>query len=101
MSRQDKATTERNTKTLREFVKRPENKVCADCKRNGELDIDCAIGAYCNDSSQTHDGLLGTCGYSCYYPTIYSADCGILLAAFIYAFAVQASIGAWGHISAK
>lgn len=36
MSRQDKATTERFTRTLRELVKRPENKLCADCKRNGE-----------------------------------------------------------------
>ncbi|SJL08580.1 uncharacterized protein ARMOST_11946 [Armillaria ostoyae] len=35
MSRQDKATTERFTKTLRELVKKPENKLCADCKRNG------------------------------------------------------------------
>ncbi|KZO99666.1 ArfGap-domain-containing protein [Calocera viscosa TUFC12733] len=34
MSRQDKATTERNAKILRDLVKRPENKVCADCKRN-------------------------------------------------------------------
>ncbi|KAH8101548.1 hypothetical protein BXZ70DRAFT_933821 [Cristinia sonorae] len=34
MSRQDKATTERHTKTLRELLKRPENKFCADCKRN-------------------------------------------------------------------
>ncbi|OBZ79424.1 hypothetical protein A0H81_00222 [Grifola frondosa] len=34
MSRQDKAITERNAKTLRELLKRPENKVCADCKRN-------------------------------------------------------------------
>ncbi|KAJ3927750.1 MAG: ArfGap-domain-containing protein [Lentinula lateritia] len=34
MSRQDKATTERNAKTLRELVKIPENKLCADCKRN-------------------------------------------------------------------
>ncbi|TFY63464.1 hypothetical protein EVJ58_g3237 [Rhodofomes roseus] len=33
-SRQDKVTTERNAKTLRELLKRPENKVCADCKRN-------------------------------------------------------------------
>ncbi|KAF8330444.1 uncharacterized protein EI90DRAFT_2922255 [Cantharellus anzutake] len=32
MSKQDKATTERNAKTLREMVKRPGNKVCADCK---------------------------------------------------------------------
>ncbi|CAL1697028.1 unnamed protein product [Somion occarium] len=34
MSRQDKAITERNAKTLRELLKRPENKFCADCKRN-------------------------------------------------------------------
>ncbi|KAJ3761203.1 hypothetical protein EV360DRAFT_38316 [Lentinula raphanica] len=34
MSRQDKATTERHAKTLRELVKIPENKLCADCKRN-------------------------------------------------------------------
>ncbi|KZT58551.1 ArfGap-domain-containing protein [Calocera cornea HHB12733] len=34
MSRQEKAITERNAKVLRELVKRPENKVCADCKRN-------------------------------------------------------------------
>ena len=31
----DRATAERNTRTLRELVKRPENKVCSDCKRNG------------------------------------------------------------------
>lgn len=37
MSRQDKQITERHTRTLRELVKRPENKVCADCKKNGEL----------------------------------------------------------------
>lgn len=35
MSPQDKATTERHSRTLRELVKRPENKVCADCKHNG------------------------------------------------------------------
>lgn len=40
MSRQDKATTERFARSLRELVKRPENKVCADCKRNGEHDLD-------------------------------------------------------------
>jgi stromal membrane-associated protein len=34
-TRQDKATTERNAKVLRELLKKPENKVCADCKRNG------------------------------------------------------------------
>ncbi|GJE99757.1 ArfGap-domain-containing protein [Phanerochaete sordida] len=33
-AKQDKATTDRHAKTLRELLKRPENKVCADCKRN-------------------------------------------------------------------
>jgi hypothetical protein len=37
MSRQDKATSERHTRTLRELLKKPENKACADCKRNGVL----------------------------------------------------------------
>jgi hypothetical protein len=35
MSRQDKATTDRNAKILRALVKAPDNKVCADCRRNG------------------------------------------------------------------
>lgn len=35
MSRQDKATTERNAKILKDLVKQLDNKVCADCKRNG------------------------------------------------------------------
>ncbi|KAF8525118.1 ArfGap-domain-containing protein [Hysterangium stoloniferum] len=34
MSRQEKVVSERHTRTLRELVKQPENKVCADCKRN-------------------------------------------------------------------
>lgn len=34
-SRQDKVTTEKHARTLRDLLKRPENKVCADCKRNG------------------------------------------------------------------
>ncbi|KAI0791778.1 hypothetical protein C8Q75DRAFT_792381 [Abortiporus biennis] len=33
-SKQDKATTERHAKMLRELLKKPENKFCADCKRN-------------------------------------------------------------------
>ncbi|KAG6826223.1 hypothetical protein H0H92_000663 [Tricholoma furcatifolium] len=36
MSKQDRATTERNARTLRELVKQPDNKLCADCKRNGQ-----------------------------------------------------------------
>jgi hypothetical protein len=39
MSPQDKATTERNARTLRELVKRPDNRTCADCKHNGVLSI--------------------------------------------------------------
>ncbi|KAI9437023.1 ArfGap-domain-containing protein [Lactarius indigo] len=35
MSPQDKATTERHARILRELVKRPENRVCSDCKHNG------------------------------------------------------------------
>jgi stromal membrane-associated protein len=35
MTRQDKATSEKHARALRELVKRPENKTCADCKRNG------------------------------------------------------------------
>lgn len=33
-NRQDKATADRNAKTLRDLVKHPDNKLCADCKRN-------------------------------------------------------------------
>lgn len=36
MSKQDKATTDKFARKLRELVKQPENKICADCKRNGE-----------------------------------------------------------------
>ncbi|WVN88613.1 uncharacterized protein L203_103824 [Cryptococcus depauperatus CBS 7841] len=33
-TRQDKVTTDRNARILRDLVKQPENKACADCKRN-------------------------------------------------------------------
>ncbi|KAI0762472.1 hypothetical protein C8Q74DRAFT_1220433 [Fomes fomentarius] len=33
-AKQDKATTERHARILRELLKNPENKTCADCKRN-------------------------------------------------------------------
>ena len=32
----DRATTERHAKLLRELVKQPDNKLCADCKKNGK-----------------------------------------------------------------
>ena len=35
----DKATTDRNARTLRELVKQPDNKNCADCRKNGKLDM--------------------------------------------------------------
>lgn len=35
MYKPDKATTERNAKVLRELIRQPDNKLCADCKRNG------------------------------------------------------------------
>jgi hypothetical protein len=31
----DKATTERNARVLRDLVKQPDNKMCADCRKNG------------------------------------------------------------------
>ena len=31
----DKATTDRNARILRELVKQPDNKNCADCRKNG------------------------------------------------------------------
>jgi hypothetical protein len=31
----DKATTDRNARILRDLVKQPDNKNCADCRKNG------------------------------------------------------------------
>ncbi|RDB24566.1 hypothetical protein Hypma_008195 [Hypsizygus marmoreus] len=58
MTRQDRATTERFTKTLRELVKRPENKVCADCKRNDPRWASWNIGVFlCIRCSGIHRGM--------------------------------------------
>ncbi|KAL4257911.1 ADP Ribosylation Factor GTPase-Activating [Pleurotus pulmonarius] len=58
MSRQDKATTERFTKTLRELVKQPENKVCADCKRNDPRWASWNLGVFlCIRCSGIHRGM--------------------------------------------
>ncbi|KAF8898326.1 hypothetical protein BD779DRAFT_1483351 [Infundibulicybe gibba] len=58
MSRQDKATTERFTKTLRELVKRPENKTCADCKRNDPRWASWNLGVFlCIRCSGIHRGM--------------------------------------------
>jgi len=58
MSRQDKATTERHAKILRELVKRPENKLCADCKRNDPRWASWNIGVFlCIRCSGIHRGM--------------------------------------------
>lgn len=58
MSRQDKATTERHAKTLRELVKRQENKLCADCKRNDPRWASWNIGVFlCIRCSGIHRGM--------------------------------------------
>ncbi|KAM6497816.1 putative GTPase activating protein for Arf domain containing protein [Amanita muscaria] len=66
MSRQDKAVSERHARSLRELVKRPENKVCADCKRNGAL-LGFDSSSLRAKFNQTLDGLLGICPSSCSY----------------------------------
>lgn len=64
----DKATTERNARTLRELVKQPDNKSCADCRKNGALVNASAkpAGGLLTDVSllQMLDGPLGTCEHS-------------------------------------
>ncbi|KAG0703482.1 hypothetical protein DFH29DRAFT_803389 [Suillus ampliporus] len=58
MSRQDKATTERNSKILKELVKQPDNKVCADCKRNDPRWASWNLGVFlCIRCSGIHRGM--------------------------------------------
>ncbi|KAH8111426.1 putative GTPase activating protein for Arf-domain-containing protein [Phellopilus nigrolimitatus] len=58
MYRQDKATTERHTKMLRELVKRPGNKMCADCKRNDARWASWNIGVFvCIRCSGVHRSM--------------------------------------------
>ncbi|KAJ7356576.1 hypothetical protein DFH08DRAFT_849399 [Mycena albidolilacea] len=58
MSRQDKATTDRFTRTLRELVKRPDNKLCADCKRNDPRWASWNLGVFlCIRCSGIHRGM--------------------------------------------
>ncbi|KAF8341711.1 hypothetical protein F5887DRAFT_1062464 [Amanita rubescens] len=58
MSRQDKATSERHTRTLRELLKKPENKACADCKRNDPRWASWNIGVFlCIRCSGIHRGM--------------------------------------------
>ncbi|KAF8809388.1 ArfGap-domain-containing protein [Phlegmacium glaucopus] len=58
MSRQDKATTEKFAKTLRELVKQQDNKVCADCKRNDPRWASWNLGVFlCIRCSGIHRGM--------------------------------------------
>ncbi|KAH9964643.1 hypothetical protein BC827DRAFT_1188631 [Russula dissimulans] len=58
MSPQDKTTTERHARTLREIVKRPENRVCADCKHNDPRWASWNIGVFlCIRCSGIHRGM--------------------------------------------
>ncbi|KAF9261925.1 ArfGap-domain-containing protein [Marasmius fiardii PR-910] len=58
MSRQDKATTDRHAKILRELVKRPDNKLCADCKRNDPRWASWNLGVFlCIRCSGIHRGM--------------------------------------------
>ncbi|KAI9510687.1 ArfGap-domain-containing protein [Russula earlei] len=58
MSPQDKATTERHARILRELVKRPENRVCADCKHNDPRWASWNIGVFlCIRCSGIHRGM--------------------------------------------
>ncbi|KAH8799525.1 hypothetical protein DL96DRAFT_868409 [Flagelloscypha sp. PMI_526] len=57
-TQQDRATTERFTKILRELVKRPENKVCADCKKNDPRWASWNLGVFlCIRCSGIHRGM--------------------------------------------
>jgi len=58
MSRLDKATSERHARTLRELLKKPENKACADCKRNDPRWASWNIGVFlCIRCSGIHRGM--------------------------------------------
>ncbi|KIJ04323.1 hypothetical protein PAXINDRAFT_94834 [Paxillus involutus ATCC 200175] len=58
MSKPDKATTERNAKILRELVRQPDNKVCADCKRNDPRWASWNLGVFlCIRCSGIHRGM--------------------------------------------
>ncbi|KAJ7222576.1 hypothetical protein GGX14DRAFT_514246 [Mycena pura] len=55
---QDKATTDKFTKTLRELVRRPDNKVCADCKHNDPRWASWNLGVFlCIRCSGVHRGM--------------------------------------------
>jgi hypothetical protein len=58
MSRLDKVTAERHTQTLRELVKQPENKLCADCKRNGSCSASSLSSFFHVDGDRSAVGVM-------------------------------------------
>ncbi|GAA5837838.1 hypothetical protein JCM11251_004673 [Rhodosporidiobolus azoricus] len=55
---QDKATTQRHLAILKEMLKRPENKLCADCKRNDPRWASTNLGCFmCIRCSGIHRGM--------------------------------------------
>ncbi|KAL5535047.1 AGE2 [Sanghuangporus sanghuang] len=58
MYKQDKATTEKHSRILRELVKHPENKTCADCKRQDARWASWNIGVFiCIRCSGVHRSM--------------------------------------------
>ncbi|KAF9647176.1 Arf GTPase activating protein, partial [Thelephora ganbajun] len=58
MAPQDKKTTEANARALRELLKQPDNKVCADCKRNDPRWASWNIGVFlCIRCSGVHRSM--------------------------------------------
>lgn len=57
----DKATTDRNARILRDLVKQPDNKACADCRKNGWWSLSLSDIRGVVLITQMLDGLLGIC----------------------------------------
>jgi stromal membrane-associated protein len=97
MYKPDKATTERNAKILRELVRQPDNKLCADCKRNG-VHHRSSFFSSLTMHAQTRGGPRGTCEDSLCRCVRGSFPC--ISAACISAYDVRASTAGWARTSA-
>jgi hypothetical protein len=101
MSRQDKATTERNARTLREFIKKSENKVCADCKRNGMHPLILIWGSLTESLYRPAVGVLESVRIDTLIDNENSVCDVIFVGAYTFVSVVRASIVALVLISAK
>lgn len=97
MSRQDKATTEKFTKTLRDLVKRQDNKVCADCKRNGKSLLYILEISH-SEIRRSTMGLMESVSVPLAYLDSVSYSRPVVSS---YASVVQVSIVEWALISAR